>query len=310
MSSDDKINWDVIKLHKKILHIGTLLWIRHIVNRINNNKNFMGIIVGSTGGGKSLAALSLAEILSPEGFDVKCVAFTVKEFLNLIKDPTLKQGSVIIFDEAGLAFGRRDFFSQANKAMLELLQVFRYKNFIVFFTVPDMGFVDSGAIKLFHAKFEMKRILKDERKSVLCAWEIKTNMMSNKGEWYPQCLRYKTKDMQINKSVRTLHLKKPSIALINAYEKKKENYANKIYQDMYDKFVAKDEKQEKLVKYTQKELQVKKLLESDPNLKSSLLAAMLDCKTQWAGKLITLVKDKMDEEKALEEAKKKASKGI
>ena len=57
---------------------------KHYWNRINRyNKNWLCIVCGATGSGKSYTALKIAETVDPN-FNIKKVVFTAKDFMNLI----------------------------------------------------------------------------------------------------------------------------------------------------------------------------------------------------------------------------------
>jgi len=51
------------------------LWVSYIKQRIRNNKNFIGIVSGSTGSGKSWSSLSIGEQADPK-FDIDRVVFS------------------------------------------------------------------------------------------------------------------------------------------------------------------------------------------------------------------------------------------
>ncbi|MHB1439992.1 MAG: hypothetical protein ACYCSO_05180 [Cuniculiplasma sp.] len=126
-----------------------LQWIR---NRIKKNRNLIALFVGDTGSGKSLASIRLAERVDPT-FSVDRVVFTVKEFLDLI-NAGLPPGSVIVFDDAGLGINARLWQETSSRIFGMLTQGFRYKQILVFITVPDETFIERQSRKLVHIRFE------------------------------------------------------------------------------------------------------------------------------------------------------------
>lgn len=122
-------------------------FVRTLKNRLNHGKNLVILIVGKVGTGKSYAALRLGERIDPN-FSVEHVKFTVDDFLKLLNKRTesgadyLKPGSCIVFDEAGIAAGARNFQSVFNKAMSYVFQIFRHRRLAIILTVPHEKMVD------------------------------------------------------------------------------------------------------------------------------------------------------------------------
>jgi hypothetical protein len=214
---------------------------RYIQRRIKNNKNFLCTITGPTGSGKSWTALSIAEILDPE-FTVDRVIFKARELMKLINEENLKPGSVIVWDEAGIDLSNRNWQSVTNKMLNALLQTFRHRNFILFFTVPYHDFIDSSSKKLFHGDFETQRINKILGEVILKPKLLQYN--SNMGKWYRKYLK-----VQINKKVvkiKRWSVPKPSAELVKAYEEKKSKFTKDLNLDIdknLEKLEAKESKE-------------------------------------------------------------------
>jgi biotin operon repressor len=128
------------------------LFVTYIKRRIARNKNFLGCFVGETGSGKSYAALKLAEAID-RSFTVKRVAFNTIDFLKIVNK--CKSGQVVVFDEMGTdkGSGNREWNTRTNKVLNYITQIFRHKNLIIFYTVPDITFIDKQQRKLFHMLF-------------------------------------------------------------------------------------------------------------------------------------------------------------
>jgi len=82
------------------------------------------------------------------------VLTSAQAFINLIRTK-LPKGSCIIWDEIGVEADNREYYSLKNKLVKKVFQTFRYKNLIVFMTVPDFNSVDVGVRKLVHGYLEM-----------------------------------------------------------------------------------------------------------------------------------------------------------
>ena len=145
--------------------------IEYLLDRIYKlDKNNIISITGETGSGKSFSALSLAETLSPDRFNINYVIFEPQEFSDLIKSQVLQKGDVIVWDEAGVGIPSKLWWSILNRSINYILQVFRNENISLIFTTPNLGFIDSDARKLLHFYFSMLRI--DSKKKI--AYKIRS----------------------------------------------------------------------------------------------------------------------------------------
>jgi len=132
-----------------------ILWIQYIKQRIKQNKNFLCVVTGPTGSGKSWTTLSIAEMLD-DTFNADRIIFKGHDLMKQInsKDLPKKKGLVFVWDEAGIDLSSRSWQSLTNKMINFLIQTFRHRCFILFFTVPYGDFVDIATRKLLHAEFK------------------------------------------------------------------------------------------------------------------------------------------------------------
>lgn len=233
-------------LHKK----GEDSWIRWIRKRIKNNLNFVALLTGETGIGKSWNALTIAHKLDPEFDSVEQVAFKFSSLMRIInkfnnvevgdgRENKLykKKIKVCVFDEAQTDINRRDWQKKTNRFLLHLLSTFRHQNIIVLFTTPYEDYVDSAALKLFHAKFECQ------------GWNKKTR----RSRMRPKILQYNSRQRKFYEhSLFVIMGKKKTVKLINwdigappqhiiePYEKTKFAFTNALNKKIYDE-MTKDE---------------------------------------------------------------------
>lgn len=203
------------------------LILKHIRNQIHQkNRNFVGIVVGRVGTGKSYSAMRLAEELDNK-FSVDKIFFNVEDLLRVIHEDTLYPGEVLILDEAGVAISNRQhYMNKFNKAMSFLLQTWRHRNLILFVTVPDIAFVDKGIRKMFDAILECRKVIKTQ-KSVRADWKfVQVNPQSGKAYFH---------NLKSGRGEFTVNIGKPSIHLIHQYEKKKKEFTDKLYRDLEEK---------------------------------------------------------------------------
>lgn len=96
-------------------------------------------IVGEAGVGKSYLAWTLCMELDP-AFSVDQIVFTYSEYMRLIR--TLKMGKPIMFDEPSYAMGKRDWYKQINKVLVQTIESQRFKVHPLFIPIINMTLLD------------------------------------------------------------------------------------------------------------------------------------------------------------------------
>jgi len=210
---------------KDIKDFNTHCLLKYIENRIyKENKNLMVVIVGECGSGKSYAGLSIAEQLDPN-FSVNNVAFSPEEFMDLVHSSDLPRGSVILMDEFGVSMDSRKWHSVGNKLLSYVLETFRYKGYVVFFTVPDVAFIDTNARRLVHAQFKTNGILVKENVCRIRPYFTQNDVLE--GNCYRKFLNVSVDGHR--KTIDEIRVPLPSVKLRHEYEAKKQIYANQLY---------------------------------------------------------------------------------
>jgi len=125
----------------------------YALRRVRMNQNYILLIVGGVGTGKSYTAMSLAEDIDPY-FSVDRVIFHPKDFIELL-DSGLPKGSVIMWEEVGVSLSSRDWYKEQNKIVSSLFETFRRHNLILIMTVPFVKFIDSRIRSMIHGFAEM-----------------------------------------------------------------------------------------------------------------------------------------------------------
>lgn len=202
----------------------------YILSRVKErNQNFLCLIVGATGSGKTYASLKLCEALDPS-FNISRVAFTPTEFMALVNDyEKVKNGSAIIFDEFGVSMSSRDSMSKVNKLLSYCVQTFRNRNLIVIFTVPSMSFIDKHVRSMIHALFVTSRIRRVSKEVILKPHFVKVNQYT--GDY---TLPYLTNDE--GQKISVMAVSEPSKQLIDDYEIKKISFTKKLNKDILEEF--------------------------------------------------------------------------
>jgi len=191
------------------------------VRMLYQNKNWLSIICGATGSGKSYSALTLAKLIGGQVF----VVFTPIEFLRLLNSEKLSKGDVIVFDEAGVGMSSREWYSIQNKLLGTILQTFRNMNVAVIFTTPNLTFIDVQARKLFHSYFETAFLDYKKEEAHLKAFDIQVNSRMDK--IYYKKPRFADDNGRVY-TMSHLILDKPDEKIVAYYEEKKTRYTKEL----------------------------------------------------------------------------------
>jgi|TARA_Y100000310_G_scaffold152812_1_gene152248 energy-coupling factor transporter ATP-binding protein EcfA2 len=164
------------------------LFIKKIYNRIESGRNALIIVIGQTGSGKSLSAVSISmglhlyrygKMPSVEEVVGHCI-FKASDFMKEMNNPNLKKKEVWVWDEAGVDIGHKDHASKHNKVIGWLAQTFRNLQQVVFFTVPSISFVDASVRKLLHYQLETLSINKSKKIAIIKPLELQYNNRQDK----------------------------------------------------------------------------------------------------------------------------------
>lgn len=202
-------------------------WIRYLRNRVARNKNFVGLVVGPTGSGKSYSAVSIGEMMDPT-FTIDRIVFQPVELMNQIQNGKLKPGSVIVFEEVGIAMDSANWQTGIIKMLKYVLETFRHRRFILLMTVPNSAFLFKSGRMLLHGLFEMQGIDKANNlallKPKLCQYSDLRNKM------YYKYLRVVGSTGA--RKLKVWAIPKPSEPLRLAYEAKKKAFTDQLYDEV------------------------------------------------------------------------------
>lgn len=132
------------------------------------NKNWLCLIVGETGSGKSYSAMSLADMIDPN-FTIENVIPNPLDFANGVIEHKFKKGSVVVLDEIGVSMNSRRSSSDFNVALSNIFQTFRRWNIGVIYTVPSGMMVDKNVRRLIHHYIVINGVIPDTQ---LCSAKI------------------------------------------------------------------------------------------------------------------------------------------
>lgn len=204
--------------------------IPYIERRLKRRQNVIILIVGQTGSGKSLSAISIALKLDPEFTVEKRVVFSTHEFIKTMNSPEMHIGSVLIYDDAGIGINARDWQQNTAKLFGKITQSFRYKQLITIITVPKMSFIEKQSRNLVHL------LLKGtSTQGLFKPFYLIDNPFDPDKAWtkYPVITfsrRGRRKEVQITR----VKFPMPPKDIVEEYETKKEKFMEAEYQKMQD----------------------------------------------------------------------------
>lgn len=239
------------------------------------NLNAICIFVGPTGAGKSYSALRMAELMDPS-FTMKRVVFRALDFLDLINDPAVVKGHVVLWDEMGLGMPARDWQNVFNRSVGFVLQSFRFKNLILLMTVPDQSFIDSQARRLFHYFFECIAVHRKEEIVVAKPFIVDHNARFDKDYLkYPTVTRPEGPE-----KVGSIEFHQPSPQLRRAYEDHRKGFMDSYYRELRESLEAEGEG------HSVPLWAWRALMELSADRNQLELAGLLRVSQQWVSKLL------------------------
>jgi len=215
----------------------TNYFIARLKERLQNNQHFVILIVGRPGSGKSYTSLRIAELVDP-GFSLDKLVYTPIEFIKLVKNE--KEGSVIIFDEAGTGIFSREWHQKINIAFAKLFQILRYKRFGIILNAPLIHFLDRVVRLLFDYILLIEGYNK-EKKITYCKPFVNPTMNFVLGTetLYPFVISENGKNVEVS----YLYFSKPRLA--EEYEKLAQQRKNELIEAL-EKEIADTEKRKEI----------------------------------------------------------------
>lgn len=187
-------------------------------------KNFVMVITGSTGEGKSLTGVKIGELVDPR-FNIDKVTYDSDEFMDAV-GAVKRSGEVIIWDEAGVGLPSREWHSVSNKVINYVIQTFRKDKACIIFITPDLSFIDVQARKMIRAFTEARRYRREATK----LWIYRMSIDRKSGKiYYPHPL-YLVDDAIVKLKYAIIHL--PAKELVVEYERKANKWKEKLKRDV------------------------------------------------------------------------------
>lgn len=214
--------------------------IKKIYNRIESGKNALIVIVGQTGGGKSLAGIQLMRGLylyrngeePSHEYILEHINFKARDFMSamqkiseeFVESKSNLKKEANMWDEGGVGAGNREWQSVTNKIIGQVVQTFRNLQQVVIFTLPSISMLDSTIRKLLHYYMEVVYIDNQKKMCVVKPLEMQYNPRMDK--IYYHNLTYPTKEELLE--VEFIGIPKISDELENLYERKKARFTGEL----------------------------------------------------------------------------------
>ena len=193
-----------------------------------DDSDFLMLIVGARGSGKSTGAVRMCELVDPN-FTIDNVVFSPEQFSDLLSSGRLVDGSAILFDEIGVGANSREWYSMGNRLLNSSTQVSRTLHLFCVFTTLDEAKVDNQIKKNFTSICETDGIDKLNQVGWLKIGMLQVNPQN--GEVYHKYWRFfNEKNQMVRYSRIGVHL--PSKHLFKAYLEKRREMARVIRGDM------------------------------------------------------------------------------
>jgi len=223
------------------------------------NKMYSAVVCAEPGSGKSWLTLSLAETLDRNRNDVcrfslERVYFSAAEFSAAMAKKWPK-GTVHVFDDAGLNLFSREAMQKSVRDVVKIFQSVRYKNYIIFLSLPAFTMMDKAVRQLTSAYIEPIGIDFDLERCEAKYNTLQTNPHS--GDIYrhrPETLHQNSHsflnyDFFNRSQMLTLWFDRPSEDLAKQYEAKKAVFMDSYYKQVAKDITARADKSKKLTVY-------------------------------------------------------------
>lgn len=225
-----------------------------IHRRLNKqNQNFLMVVSGKTGSGKSWACLRIAELWYQRNFKkpfpIENICFSPEEVFDRLVNGGLKKGEILILEEAGVSMGNLDFQNKISKMFNYMLQTFRNQNIGLILNLPILDMLNKQTKLLLHFWLKTYDIDYSKKKTLLKPYHLIYSQRSGKILTpFPRVI--------IDGFMEAIELftySPPSKDLLEVYEKKKSQFVSGLQKDILYEIKHKDKRkpltefQEKIV---------------------------------------------------------------
>lgn len=204
---------------------------KYMKRRFDNNKNLLEAVSGSTGSGKTYLGLRQCELWYDfwfhEEFPINNVCFSISELMRRLSSGELREGDLLMLEEAGVNLGSSDWQFKIVKMFNYILQSFRSMNVGIIMTLPVLTMLAKQARQLLHTHLITQSIDFSTNISKAKCLFHQLNQSSGKSYWKYMRVLYKGKIVTVER----LNYSLPSEKLRKEYEIKKTKFVSDLTDD-------------------------------------------------------------------------------
>jgi hypothetical protein len=198
-------------------------------------------MVGREGSGKSMTTASVLEAVDPS-FDESRVFFDPADLMGFITElsSSEREGKAVMLDEAGVGMGVRSWYDKDQIKINKAAQTMRDDNMILATTLPSFSLMDSQLRTRHHGFCEMRDVQHGDYavfswKDIIVNREENGNTIKRK-----QFPRYESGGRR--QRISRLKISPPSDSFIDAYEDKKQEFKQALYEEVVDDATEDDDR--------------------------------------------------------------------
>lgn len=258
--------------------------IRWVQKRLyKENKNWLSVMTGETGSGKSWSALRIAKEIDPN-FDVSKVVLDPVSFMESLVDKKWKQGDCVVWDEAGASLSSKEYMTVVNRAVEDILETFRRKNIAVIFTVPSQKNIDKDVRRLLHSYLQTK--------TINYAWErvnikwLRMDYNPKMDKIYYHYHKVEKEKSELPKKIKNVWIGKPDKDLLESYENKRDNYQEDIQKKRLKKIERTIKKSKDKKKRVTKKEKIKRSVKEKDDISIENLAEEFDTSKKYVRQIL------------------------
>lgn len=233
---------DYIKNHRYGWLFGPIWRSVHVKNEM-----FMCLVLGKPGRGKSWLSIALADFLDTDArgnpkFQQENICFSPKQFTNIFSS-NFHPGKAIVLDDAGLSLYNRESMTREVINLTKMAQSMRFKNPIVFFTLPHDAMIDKNILRLIDARIIVKGY---QNKVTKFSFQMTKTYPTTDKIYYPfptvNVIQKTRNGIGLNRTfkIRNCFFERAPLEILSEYEDRKSDYMTALYRK-FGRFLVKSE---------------------------------------------------------------------
>lgn len=193
-------------------------------------------IIGLSGTGKSSSSIRLGELVMDSRPKEELKLFIVGSLIELLESiKQSKQGDIIVIEEVSVLFPSRRAMGSENLAIAKIFDTIRKKRLCLISNAPLWNSVDNHMKSMCHVLIQTLRIYKMQGVVVSKFYRLQTDPATGR--------IYRHTMMRNGRSVQRMITRMPNQERWNKYEQEKEEFMDKLYENLKQKQIKKEAKE-------------------------------------------------------------------